>query len=98
MKVRRVVLRRLGRLPTELTYRTVQYVDPWYARGLKSVNNLTGIARTRVNERLEKGAGDRKDILSHLQNGKDAEGNPMGVPELTMEGAWPAFLASWSSA
>ena len=65
----------------------LQYVDPWYARGLKSVNNLTGIARTRVNERLQKGAGDRKDILSHLQNGKDSAGQPMGVPELTMEGA-----------
>ncbi|GAA5833517.1 hypothetical protein JCM9279_001548 [Rhodotorula babjevae] len=63
----------------------MKYVDPWYARGLKSVNNLTGIARTRVNERLQKGAGDRKDILSHLQNGKDSAGQPMGVPELTME-------------
>ncbi len=31
-------------------------------------------------------AGDRKDILSHLQNGRDAEGKPMGVPELTAEG------------
>lgn len=34
-----------------------QYIDPWFARGLDAVNNLTGIARTRVNERLENGAG-----------------------------------------
>lgn len=40
----------------------------------------------RVNKRLKEGAGDRKDILSHLQNGRDAEGKPMGVPELTAEG------------
>ncbi|GAA6013846.1 hypothetical protein JCM10207_008211 [Rhodosporidiobolus poonsookiae] len=63
----------------------MKYIDPWFARGLASVNNLTGIARTRVNARLENGAGDRKDILSHLQSGKDAEGKPMGVPELTAE-------------
>ncbi|BGO91521.1 hypothetical protein NBRC10512_003182 [Rhodotorula toruloides] len=63
----------------------MKYIDPWFARGLASVNNLTGIARTRVNKRLKEGAGDRKDILSHLQNGRDAEGKPMGVPELTAE-------------
>ncbi|GAA5994665.1 cytochrome P450 [Rhodotorula paludigena] len=63
----------------------MKHIDPWFARGLASVNNLTGIARTRVNARLAEGAGDRKDILSHLQNGKDATGNPMGVPELTAE-------------
>ncbi|GAA5918088.1 hypothetical protein JCM6882_004987 [Rhodosporidiobolus microsporus] len=63
----------------------MKHIDPWFARGLASVNNLTGIARTRVNHRLENGAGDRKDILSHLQNGKDADGQPMGVPELTAE-------------
>lgn len=34
-----------------------QYIDPWFARGLDAVNNLTGIARTRVNERLQNGAG-----------------------------------------
>ncbi|POY74642.1 putative Benzoate 4-monooxygenase [Rhodotorula taiwanensis] len=63
----------------------MKYIDPWFARGLDAVNNLTGIARTRVNQRLKDGAGDRKDILSHLQNGRDADGNPMGVPELTAE-------------
>ncbi|GAA5856734.1 hypothetical protein JCM8547_008814 [Rhodosporidiobolus lusitaniae] len=63
----------------------MKHIDPWFARGLASVNNLTGIARTRVNARLKDGAGDRKDILSHLQSGKDANGQPMGVPELTAE-------------
>ncbi|BGP55667.1 hypothetical protein JCM8202_003843 [Rhodotorula sphaerocarpa] len=63
----------------------MKYIDPWFARGLDAVNNLTGIARTRVNQRLKDGAGDRKDILSHLQSGRDADGNPMGVPELTAE-------------
>lgn len=74
----------LGCLP-EWIRPYMKYVDPWFARGLDAVNNLTGIARTRVNERLQNGAGDRKDILSHLQNGRDAEGKPMGVPELTAE-------------
>ncbi|GAA5875305.1 hypothetical protein JCM3774_005774 [Rhodotorula dairenensis] len=63
----------------------MKYIDPWFARGLDAVNNLTGIARTRVNKRLQEGAGDRKDILSHLQSGRDADGKPMGIPELTAE-------------
>ncbi|BGP16320.1 hypothetical protein JCM10213v2_004322 [Rhodosporidiobolus nylandii] len=63
----------------------MKHIDPWFARGLASVNNLTGIARTRVNYRLEHGAGDRKDILSHLQNGKDANGNAMEYGELVAE-------------
>ncbi|GAA5825132.1 hypothetical protein JCM10212_000352 [Sporobolomyces blumeae] len=63
----------------------MKYIDPWFARGLESVKNLTGIARTRVNERLERGALDRKDILSHLQAGRDENGQPMSKDELTME-------------
>lgn len=35
----------------------MKYIDPWFARGLDAVNNLTGIARTRVNQRLKDGAG-----------------------------------------
>jgi benzoate 4-monooxygenase len=62
-----------------------QYIDPWFARGLQSVKNLTGIARTRVNDRLQSGALDRKDILSHLQAGRDENGQPMSKDELTME-------------
>lgn len=64
-----------------------KYFDPWFARGQKSVNNLAGIARARVNKRLKEGSGDRKDILTHLMAGKDAGGNPMGKAELTAEGA-----------
>ncbi|GAA5959277.1 hypothetical protein JCM3765_005130 [Sporobolomyces pararoseus] len=63
----------------------MKYIDPWFARGLESVKNLTGIARTRVNQRLQSGALDRKDILSHLQAGRDENGQPMGKDELTME-------------
>lgn len=74
-----------GSLPMWLRPYT-KYFDPWFARGQKSVNNLAGIARARVNKRLKEGSGDRKDILAHLMAGKDAEGNPMGKAELTAEG------------
>jgi benzoate 4-monooxygenase len=43
------------------------------------------IARNRVNLRLSEGAGDRKDILSHLIVAKDESGQPMPKPELTAE-------------
>ncbi|KAH8929494.1 cytochrome P450 [Atractiella rhizophila] len=62
-----------------------KYIDPWFNRGQKSVSNLAGIARSRVNERLAEGGGDRKDLLSLLQNAKDGEGNPMAKGELTAE-------------
>jgi len=38
-----------------------------------------------VNDRLQQGALDRKDILSHLQAGRDENGQPMSKDELTME-------------
>merc|ERR1711939_756526 len=60
-------------------------IDPWFARGKASVTNLTGIARTRVNERLKTGAGDRRDILYHLENAKDSDGKPMPRDELIAE-------------
>lgn len=62
-----------------------KYLDPWFARGQASVNNLAGIARNKVNARLEAGAGDRKDILSHLQAARDDVGLPLAKPELTAE-------------
>ena len=46
-----------------------KYIDPWFARGQASVNNLAGIARNRVNKRLAQGSGDRKDLLARLQEG-----------------------------
>ncbi|GAA98292.1 uncharacterized protein L969DRAFT_46843 [Mixia osmundae IAM 14324] len=63
----------------------MKYCDPWFARGLASVKNLTGIARSRVNQRLREGAGERKDLLARLQQGKDEQGHPMGKDELTAE-------------
>ncbi|KAL8281106.1 hypothetical protein RQP46_006464 [Phenoliferia psychrophenolica] len=62
-----------------------KYLDPWFARGQSSVTNLAGIARNRVNARLQAGPGDRKDILTHLQAARDGEGKPMPKPELTAE-------------
>lgn len=61
------------------------YVDPWFARGATSVSNLAGIARNRVKKRLEGGPQDRKDLLARLQEGTDANGQPMGRDELTAE-------------
>ncbi|KAK4054435.1 hypothetical protein OIV83_000929 [Microbotryomycetes sp. JL201] len=63
----------------------MRYIDAWYARGFKSVNDLAGIARHRVAERLKEGSGDRKDILAHLLAAKDGEGKPMPRSELTAE-------------
>ncbi|KAM0753089.1 cytochrome P450 [Meredithblackwellia eburnea MCA 4105] len=62
-----------------------KYFDPWFARGQNSVKNLAGIARNKVNIRLQEGSGDRKDILSHLQAAKDSDGKPLPKPELTAE-------------
>ncbi|KDE09272.1 hypothetical protein MVLG_00590 [Microbotryum lychnidis-dioicae p1A1 Lamole] len=62
-----------------------KYFDPWFARGLASVNNLSGIARHRVGKRLEEGSGDRKDILAHLLAARDGEGKKMPRDELTAE-------------
>ena len=63
----------------------LQYIDPWFARGQKSVNNLTGIARNRVNKRIKEGPGDRKDLLARLQEARDENGKPMEYQELTAE-------------
>lgn len=62
-----------------------KYYDPWFARGLASVQNLAGIAVNRVDARLAAGAGDRRDILSHLTKATDDDGNPMSRTELTAE-------------
>lgn len=59
MKVRYSVGMALSTCETNAD-RRLQYIDPWFARGLDAVNNLTGIARTRVNKRLEQGAGEIK--------------------------------------
>ncbi|SCV72156.1 BQ2448_4850 [Microbotryum intermedium] len=71
----------------------MKYFDPWFARGLASVNNLSGIARHRVGKRLEEGSGDRKDILAHLLAARDGDGRKMPRDELTAEGE-PTILFS----
>jgi len=48
------------------------------------VNNLTGIAVAAVEKRLSE-PSDRNDLLSKLQKGKDAQGNPMCRAELVAE-------------
>lgn len=62
-----------------------KYYDPWFARGFASVQALAGIAVNKVGVRLDTGAGDRKDILSHLTKAVDDEGKPMSRTELTAE-------------
>ena len=62
-----------------------QFIDPWFARGHASVQNLAGMARARVTERLETGVGDRKDLLARLQEARDENGDVMDTDELTAE-------------
>lgn len=57
---------------------------PWFKKRLASVKKLTGIAASRVNERLENGS-DREDLLAKLQNAKDDRGEQMGKMELVCE-------------
>ncbi|MCO5585497.1 hypothetical protein L7F22_039430 [Adiantum nelumboides] len=57
---------------------------PWFSTRLASVKKLTGIATSRVNERLEHGS-DREDLLAKLQNAKDDQGEQMGKMELVCE-------------
>lgn len=74
----------MGSLPVWLRPH-MKRIDPWFARGLASVQNLAGIARNKVNKRLADGASDRKDILSLLQAGRDENGHAMPLEELTAE-------------
>lgn len=57
---------------------------PWFAKRLKSVKALSGIALARVNDRLVNGS-EREDLLAMLQNAKDEKGENMGKMELTAE-------------
>lgn len=70
--------------------------DPFFSKGLQSVQNLHGIANIAVNKRLrridsaEKGESAaspkrRNDILDMLVRAKDSDGNPMGRDELISE-------------
>lgn len=57
---------------------------PWYSKGRKDVNNLSGMAIVAVANRLATST-DRVDLLSKLQESRDGDGNPMGKVELTAE-------------
>lgn len=57
---------------------------PWFQKGQQAVKDLAGIAVAAVARRLATPT-DRVDLLSKLQEGRDEEGNPMGVEELTAE-------------
>ncbi|PYH45513.1 cytochrome P450 [Aspergillus saccharolyticus JOP 1030-1] len=65
--------------------------DPFFTKGLSSVENLHGIAENSVAKRLEaseKGYFEgkkRNDILEMLCNAKDSSGNPMPRAELVSE-------------
>lgn len=72
----------LGVLPTWI--RPYAQKLPWFSRGYTSVQRLTGIAVSAVKQRLDNPV-EREDLLAKLQAGKDENGNPMGVEELTME-------------
>ncbi|KAI0452108.1 cytochrome p450 benzoate 4-monooxygenase [Xylaria acuta] len=64
---------------------------PFFYKGLRSKENLHGIAAAAVTRRLESteggqlGTRQHRDILEMLRRGKDAEGNPMGRNELVAE-------------
>lgn len=60
--------------------------DPFFSKGVRAVENLAGIARARVRQRLDEGKDTgRVDLLARLQEGKDEQGNPLGRDELTAE-------------
>jgi benzoate 4-monooxygenase len=73
----------MGALPPWLRPVVKRYV-PWYSRGSAAVKNLSGLAVAAVAKRLASPAY-RSDLLSKLQQGKDDDGNPMGMQELTAE-------------
>jgi len=72
----------LGVLPPH--WRPIVRRLPGFAQGARDVKNLAGIAIAAVAKRLATPT-DRVDLLSKLQNGRDANGNPMGREELTAE-------------
>lgn len=57
---------------------------PWYRKGGQAVKNLAGLAVAAVAKRFT-APSDRVDLLSKLQEGRDDEGNLMGMEELTAE-------------
>ncbi len=73
----------MGVLPPWLRPVVKRYI-PWYSSGSAAVKNLSGLAVAAVAKRFASPAF-RSDLLSKLQQGKDEDGNPMGMQELTAE-------------
>jgi benzoate 4-monooxygenase len=60
--------------------------DRFFRNGLEAVEDLAGIAISRVGERLQHdGKNDRVDLLARLIEGKDETGAKLGREELTAE-------------
>ena len=60
--------------------------DRFFRDGLRAVEDLTGIAVARFDERLESGKEtERVDLLARLMEGKDENGEKLGREELTAE-------------
>lgn len=62
--------------------------DRFFRDGLEAVENLAGIAKARVADRLRPEIMEnntRVDLLARLMEGKDEQGNPLGRSELTAE-------------
>lgn len=59
--------------------------DPFFRNGVEAVQQLAGIAVSKVKQRLDNPDASRRDLLATLMEGRDDEGNPMGREELTAE-------------
>ena len=77
----------LGCLPALKPY--AKYLpDRFFRDGLQAVENLAGIARARVNARLQPEVvekNERVDLLARLMEGRDENGDKLGRSELTAE-------------
>lgn len=70
---------------------------PGYRFGTDCVRYLAGMSIMAVAKRMENPT-DRVDLLSKLQSGRDAEGNPMSGEELTAEAQTLLIAGSDTSA
>jgi len=77
----------IGCLPAIKPY--AKYLpDSFFRNGIRAVENLAGIAKARVNARLDAPdveKNQRKDLLARLMEGKDENGDRLGREELTAE-------------
>ena len=66
---------------TTWVWQILKKIHPWYCAGSTAVN-FTRLAITIVSQHLET-IIDQVDMLGKLIQGKDNEGKPIGLPELT---------------